>query len=202
MFVITALILWSPVLAQAVSPGLLSGVMFTGRITAAPPRQATPSGFTIGPGIRVHLWGGAHVAADFLLHRTEIATSTQQSGRTRVSEWALPVTLAYRFRSPARPFVRTGISFNRVFHITGAVKCARGPFGEQFYCADGSPIAEVRHAGTLGPVLGGGFRFRFSRVSLEPEVRWTRWIDRNIGVRDSDVRSNLNQVELLVGLFF
>src|SRR4051812_21893971 len=62
----------------------------------------------------------------------------------------------YRFHGPARPFFRTGIAFNRVFDVSGATACARGPFGEQFYCIDGSPAAELRHRGTPGFVAGGG----------------------------------------------
>jgi hypothetical protein len=89
-----------------------------------------------------------------------------------------------------------------VFEISGATKCARGTFGEQFYCVNGSQVAELRHGGTLGPLLGGGFRFRLSRLWLEPEVRLTHWMDRNIGVRDSAVRSNLNQIGVLVGVIF
>jgi hypothetical protein len=95
-----------------------------------------------------------------------------------------------------------GISFNRVFDVSGATKCARGPFGEQFYCLNGAQIAELRHRGTLGFVVGGGMRFKFRNLWLEPEVRLTHWIDRNFGVRDSAVRSNLNRMGLLMGVIF
>ena len=39
-------------------------------------------------------------------------------------------------------------------------------------------------------------------VWIEPEVRLTKWTDRNFGVRGSAVRSNLNQIELLLGVIF
>ena len=97
---------------------------------------------------------------------------------------------------------RTGVSLNRVFDISGATECARGPFGEQFYCLEGSSLAELRHRGTSGFVVGGGLRFKFRKLWLEPELRLTRWVDRNFGVRDSAVRSNLNQIGLLAGVVF
>jgi hypothetical protein len=112
------------------------------------------------------------------------------------------MTLVYRFRAPARPFVRAGVSFNRVFDISGATECAQGPFGEQFYCLDGSSLVELRHRETSGFVAGGGLRFPFMKLWIDPEVRFTHWIDRNFGVRDSAVRSNLNEVALLVGVVF
>ena len=85
-------------------------------------------------------------------------------GRAFVWQWEVPGTFVYRFRAPIRPFVRTGVSLNRVFDISGATQCGRGPSGERFYCLDGSPVAELRHRGTFGFVAGGGFRFKFNRL--------------------------------------
>jgi hypothetical protein len=51
-------------------------------------------------------------------------------------------------------------------------------------------------------VAGGGLRFKRKRLWLEPEARLTPWTDRDFGVRDSAVRSNLNQLELLFGVIF
>ena len=138
----------------------------------------------------------------FLLLRTDLAVLFAGSQRVRVWRLETPLTLTYRFRPPTRPFLRIGVSFNRAFDISGATECARGPFGEQFYCIGASPIAELRHPGTFGFVGGGGLRLPLKKVHLEPEVRLTHWIDRNFGVRDSAVRSNLSQIEFLMGAVF
>ena len=98
--------------------------------------------------------------------------------------------------------MRTGISFNRVFDISGATACARGPFGEQFYCLKGSLFAQRPHCGTSGFVLEGGLRLRLIKLWLVPEVRLMHWIDRNFGVRDSAVHSHLNQIGFLAGVTF
>jgi hypothetical protein len=102
----------------------------------------------------------------------------------RHERWDLPVTLRYRIGgSTGRLFARAGVSFNHVFRMD-------------------DPRAELRHRGTYGPVIGGGLRLRCKLFWLEPEVRLTRWVDRNIGVRDSLLRSNLTQVDILAGLIF
>jgi hypothetical protein len=98
--------------------------------------------------------------------------------------------------------VRAGISLNRVFDTGPAVECARGRFGEQFYCLNGSPLAELRHRSTRGPLIGGGLQFQLKRIRLDAEARLTRWIDRNFGVRGAAVQSNLTQMELLAGIAF
>jgi hypothetical protein len=199
---LAALLVSSPLLAQGVSLGFRAGIPITPVLTADGPQQAPASRFTIGPLIEVHLWRDTVLGADFLLRRSAITFSSAVTQRAELWLWQAPITLIYRFRVPARPFVRTGVSFNRVLDVSGATVCAHGPFGEQFYCLGGNSSAELRHRGTSGLVVGGGFRFQFKGFRLEPEVRLTHWFDRNFGVRDSAVRSNLNQVELLVGVIF
>jgi hypothetical protein len=68
--------------------------------------------------------------------------------------------------------------------------------------AGGANVAELRHRGTKGAVLGGGVEWKFGPIRLAPELRLTHWGDRNFGVRDSSIRSNLTQVEALVGVMF
>jgi hypothetical protein len=192
----------SPLWAQVVSLGLRAGIPIIPMLTASGNERASMPRFTIGPLIETHLWRGAGFGADFLLQRTDLTVSLAGSQRVRVWRWETPLTLTYRFRAPTRPFLRLGVSINHIFDISGATQCARGPFGEQFYCLGGSPIAELRHRGTFGFVGGGGLRVPLKKVHLDPEVRLTHWIDRNFGVRGSAVRSNLNQIEFLVGAVF
>ena len=202
MRTLAALVISSPLLAQAVSLGVRAGIPITPMLTADGPQQSSKPRWMIGALIDVHLWHGAGLGADFLLQRAGLGISPAGSRRATVWRWEVPVTFIYRFRAPARPFVRTGISVNRVFDIGGATGCAHGPFGEQFYCLQGSSLAELRHRGTSGLVGGAGLRFKFKKLWLEPEVRLTHWIDRNFGVQDSAVRSNLNQIGILAGVIF
>ena len=186
----------APLLAQAVSAGIRTGVGVSPFMSAQAGQR-----FTLGPHVEAHLWRRAGVGIDFLFQNPRFEVGPAHS---RVTMWRVeaPVTFVYRFYGRARPFFRTGIAFNRVFDIKGATACARGPFGEQFYCIDGSPAAELRHRGTSGFVAGGGVGRKFGRLRIEPEVRVTHWFDRNFGVRDSAVRSNLNEAALLFGITF
>ena len=202
MRLVVALLGLSPLWAQGVSLGLRAGIPITPVLTANGGERASGPRFTIGPLIEAHLLHGAGFAADFLLQCTDLAISSAGSQYAQVWRWETPLTLIYRFRRPLRSFVRTGVSLNRVFDIRGATECAHGPFGEQFYCLAGSSLAELRHRSTLGFVVGGGLRFSLNKLRLDPEIRVTHWIDRNFGVRDSAVRSNLNQIELLMGVVF
>jgi hypothetical protein len=69
----------------------------------------------------------------------------------------VPIAFIYRFRASPRPFVRTGVSLNRVFDINGATECARVPSGEHFYCLEDRSLAELRHRGTSGLLLEAAF---------------------------------------------
>jgi hypothetical protein len=201
MRILAALLVSAPLLAQGVSLGLRAGIPITPALTADSPQQASSWRITIGPAIELHLWRGVSLGADFLLQHTDLTTSPDRRSAD-VWRWETPLTLIYRFPAPARPFVRTGVSFNRVFQVSGAIECARGPFGEQFYCLGDSFLAELRHRGTSGLVVGSGVRLKWKSLWLEPELRLTHWLDRNIGVRDSAVRSNLNQIAVLAGVIF
>jgi len=67
---------------------------------------------------------------------------------------------------------------------------------------EGMNVAELRHRHTRGVVIGAGLERRFGAFRLTPEVRFTRWADRNFDVRDAPLRSNLTQPEFLIGFEF
>ena len=198
----TLAVLWLtlPLLAQPVSLGIRLGVPVTSTITATPPPQASQSRFTAGPLLEIRLCRSAALALDFLMQHTALSIGAAGPQSAGVWRWDAPITLVYRFR--ARPFFRAGVAVNRVFAVNGAGECGHGPFGETFYCLGGEPLAELRHRSTTGFVAGTGWRFRLGRTRIDPEVRWTRWKDRNFGVSDAAVRSNLNEVSLLAGIVF
>jgi hypothetical protein len=165
---LAALLVSPPLLGQAISVGLRTGIPYT-----------------LGPAAEISLWRGIGLGADLLLRRSGL-TAPAATRPPKTWQWELPITLVFRFRAPARPFLRSGVTFNRVRDIRGAT-------GFQ---------PELRHRAASGVVAGGGLRFQFHKLSVDPEVRLTRWFDRNFGVRDSAVRSNLTQIGLLVGVVF
>jgi hypothetical protein len=199
MRIIVALLVSPALLAQTVSLGVRFGVPITDFFSVDPSRHTSTQRYTFGPTIQMDLCRSAAIGADFLFQSTMLTAAST----TTVRRWELPVTFVYRIRpSPPRPFVRAGVSLNRVFDTGAAIECAHGPFGEQFYCLDGTQLAELRHRSTYGPLIGGGLQFHFKRIWLDAEVRLTRWVDRNFGVRGSAVQSNLTQIEILAGATF
>ena len=201
---LTALVLSAPLFAQVVGLGLRAGISATAPLSAGANQHASVARFTVGPAMEVHLGRGAALGLDWLFDHSEVAAlaASARLHHAEIWRWQLPVTVLYRFEGRFRPIVRTGLAFNRVFRIGEANECGRGPFGERFYCIDSTPVAELRHTGTVGFVIGGGLQRRLIKLRLQPEVRLTRWMDRNFGVRDSPVRSNPSQINLLLGVIF
>jgi len=186
--------------AQAVSVGLRTGILVTPPFSIpSRDRQGAVGRFMLGPCVEMHLWHGVGLGVDLLLRRSAFEIP---SAPARVTVWQAqaPATFIYRFRGRGKPFLRTGVAFNRVLSVNGATPCERGPFGEQFYCAEDRSVAELRHRSTQGFVAGGGASWKFGKLRFEPELRLTRWFDRNFGVRGSGVRSNLNEAALLAGV--
>src|SRR5262249_21791642 len=138
-------------------------------ITPSRDRQGAVGRFTLGPCVEMHLWRRVGLGVDLLLRRSAFETP---SAPTQVTIWQAqaPVTLIYRFHARGKPFLRSGIAFNRILSIGGATPCQRGPFGEQFYCVEGRSVAELRHRSTPGFVAGGGVQWKLGRFRLEPEV--------------------------------
>ena len=195
-----SLLMSATALAQTIQFGARGGMPVGSLLTANQPLEASTERYVAGPAAEIGLPYGLAAGADFLLQAATIGITASPSPAT-VHRWELPVLLTYHVSGlPMRPFIRAGLSFNHVLDVGNATRCWRGPFGEQFYCLGAVQVAELRHRGTYGPVVAGGFQFRFKRIRIEPEVRFTRWIDRNFGVRYSAVRSNLSEIEILAGV--
>lgn len=196
----TLLFVLAPVIAQTIRFGARAGLPVGTSLGANRPYDASSQRYVGGPAVEIGLPYGFAAGADFML---QAATFEVARSRATVRRWELPLLLTYYAgRLRARPFLRAGVSFNRVFSVGNAMGCGRGPFGEQFYCLSGAAVAELRHRSTYGAVVTGGIQFRFNRIRIEPEIRATRWIDRNFGVSDSAVRSNLSEIEILAGVTF
>ncbi len=171
-------------------------------MTSADDRAAATGRFTLGPSVRLNLPRRFALDAELLYQRLEFGFSADPA-RAAVHRLELPLMLRYTIAGlPHRPFVHTGFSFNRVVAMGGASVCAKTALGEEIYCIGNATAAELRHRQTHGPLLGIGLEFRLSRVVLSPELRVTRWVDRNFGTQDSPLRSNLTGIDLLCGFRF
>jgi len=179
-------------LAQRFEAGFAGGVPLTDPLTATPPAfDATTGRWTAGPAVKIRVAAGFSLRLEALYRRFGYRYSGDGGApegaylERTIGRWEFPLLACYRFgRGRLRPFVSLGVSLNR---ITGAGGLADDP-------------AELRHRQALGYVLGGGFEIPLGPFRLAPEIRYTHWGDRNFGVRDTALRSNLDQLDLLIGL--
>jgi hypothetical protein len=197
-------ILMFPSLAPALnfSFGLTGGLPLNNIAATSEGMVSTTGRYTIGPALGVGLPHALSVDVEFLYKRFDFGF-TSDPARIAVHRLELPLSLRYVFRGSAvRPFVRAGVSLNWALPAGDANGCAGTAPGGGFYCIGGETAAQLRHQHTYGPVLGGGVEFRLKGLHLAPELRVTRWVDRNFGTQNSPLQSNLTQVELLLGLKF
>jgi hypothetical protein len=189
--------------AQGISWGLSAGVPLNGLAIADSSRVARTMRFTFGPSLRVALPHGFGVDLDLLYKRLDFGFASYPA-RITAHHLELVPLLRYSFgSSPIRPFVHAGMPSNWVLARGGSDACVDAPAGGKGYlCIDRKTVAQLRHSHTHGFVLGGGLDFESGVLHLVPELRVTRWLDRNIGTQDSPLRSNLNQVEILMGFLF
>jgi len=188
--------------AQTVSFGVSAGVPLSPLMTAAGNQAAATGWYTLGPALGVGLPRGFGLDLELLYKRFDLGFAANPA-RAVVRRMELPVMLRYRLsRLPVRAFVHAGMSFNRIIGVGGVDVCGQGAFGETIYCIADKTAAELRHRHTHGAVLGIGLGLRWKRLGLAPELRVTRWVDRNFGTRGSLPRSNLTGIEMLMGIKF
>ncbi len=188
--------------AQTFSIGLEAGVPLNGGMTSTGSYTASSGRYTLGPFVHVGLPHRFGADAELLYRRSQFGVA-QNPARATAHRLELPLMLRYTIPAlRGRPFVHAGMSFNRVVAVSGASLCARTALGEEVYCVGNTEAAVLRHRHTHGPLLGFGFEFGLWRFKLSPEVRITRWIDRNFGTQTSPLRSNLTEIDLLCGISF
>ncbi|MCE5311063.1 MAG: PorT family protein [Acidobacteriales bacterium] len=171
--------------------GLKAGVPLTALMTAASngyePRTRR---YTLGPTLELKLPYKFSFEVDLLYKRMAYlypGPISRLSTPAVAGRWELPVLAKYRFTAGrCNPFMTLGGSWNRV---TGSHSMGKDSIG-------------LRHRSVLGLAIGFGVERRFGPIRVMPEVRFTHWTDRNFGVRDAALRSNLNQTEFLAGFTF
>ncbi len=192
----------SPTGAQSASFGVTAGVPLNGLASGSEGMVSTTDRFTVGPALRVGLPRAFAIDVELLYKRFDFGFSSDPA-RIAVNRLELPLLLRYVFRgSSVHPFVHAGVSFNWAIPASGENSCPGASPDSDYYCIGGRTAAQLRHQHTYGPVLGVGAEFALKTLHLAPELRITRWVDRNFGTQDAPLQSNLTQVELLIGLTF
>jgi opacity protein-like surface antigen len=194
LFLLAATTAW----AQRLHFGVRAGVPVTALLSAAAPGyQAATHRYTLGPTLEARLPHRLAVEVDLLYKSLEYgfagpfsggSTVSSSGGETaRASRFELPLLIKCHFtRRRLAPFLGGGVCFNWVRGVRDS----------------GRQLAELRHRSTMGFTLGAGVERRMRVLRVSPEIRFTHWVDRNFGVRDAPLRSNLTQAEFLISLTF
>lgn len=170
--------------AQPVSFGVAAGLPLRGLLAAAQPGYHAATGhYTFGPTAQIRLPRHLAFEADLLYKHFDYQSPASAAGASR---WELPLLMKYGIhRGKLRPFVGLGGAISRVTSA-GALGAPR------------TGIIQLRHRTTEGIVAAAGVEARLAALRIAPEMRITRWRDRNFGVSDVPLHSNLTQAELLI----
>ena len=197
--------------AQAVSVGFKSGLPVTAQIRTYGSDANTlldTGRWTVGPTVELRLIYGFSVEADALyggyrVQQTFASPEFMFEGVTSPAYvsvwrsdnkiWDFPVLLKYRFGSRSyRPFVDAGYTWrHRSSDLTSTLIC----LGSQSACSSeyfrSGVTQRTGSSVNSGPTAGVGVEFKYGRVTIAPEARFTHL--------SNPTTNNLN---LLVGFTF
>jgi hypothetical protein len=171
----------APLFAQPISIGAVVGVPFLDPMGSN--GESRP--FAVGPTVEVRLPAGFAIEGSAIYRRLgettafNYITSADSGGsivtRSRGNSWEFPVIGKYYFsgeHAKLQPFLGTGWSLRTVgWHYEGTATVLSGP-----NLVNVSPFqAGSRSDLGVGATAVAGLRFRIGRMSVLPEIRYTRW---------------------------
>jgi Outer membrane protein beta-barrel domain len=186
--------------AQIVSVGVKGGVPATQAVTgyySSPTNILDTGRWTVGPTIEFRLLFGFSVEADALYrgYREQSSFTSPEfiilpgtnvnsvspafffSSHSNTKVWDFPLLLKYRIGSRRfRPFVDAGYTFS---HRTSDVTTISSCLSSQAVCQAATPVfGNGSFRGSFsdnngGPTGGVGVEYRYGRVKIAPEVRYT-----------------------------
>ncbi len=202
---ITALtVLAFPAVGQDLSFGVKAGVLVTDPFVLSSSQSSlnnysfTTQRYTVGPTVELGLPYKLFFEADALYKHLNYVShpfgfNTFQA-TTRANSWEFPVLVKrYLLGETIRPFGDVGVSFR---HVGGSTTFSNGTFQ-----ATQEP-PELGRSWSTGFVAGGGVDLAYGPVHVSPEVRYTRWTKENFTSSNGVLGSNLNSVDILIGLTF
>ena len=206
-------------LAQSITIGAIAGGRATDDVVAfhtpesnvisgVPPFRLESRLYDVGATLEVGLPHGLSLEGDALYHRQGYfytfytGSFFYETYGERDNTWELPLLLKYTLRRRTmNPFVEAGATARMIAGRTTAISqndfAILGPPSIAAYQASYSPSA--------GFVVGAGPRFHVGSLRFAPQIRYTRWLTAPVWGADGariggTFSSNLNQVDLLVGI--
>jgi hypothetical protein len=170
--------------ADNIGFGVRGGLPFGDAFESATSRNFEVRGrnrFVIGPTLELRLPAGLGASFDILYRRYGFDTISNGNTSTQsAAQWEFPLMMRYRFPGiVARPFIAGGPVWSKLTGITST-------------------------RNTTGIALGAGVDISIPLFHITPELRYQRRLQDTIatGATGIGVRSNSNQVDLMVGFTF
>ena len=197
--------------AQLFSFGVRAGVPLDNFLNAAQSQHfafnATTNRYIVGPTAELHLPFGFGVEFDILYRHFDyngsgtLASVVTSSGTTG-SAWEFPLLAKYRIprMKIVHPYVDAGVAWDKLSGLTQAVTSTVG--STRTTTTTTSNPVELNTTATRGFVMGAGLSVKVLRLSISPEIRFTRWGAQHFIDPGGLLHSNLNQGEFLVGITF
>jgi len=151
-------------------------------------------------GYRFQSVGGASILSGTALVPITVAPVSTSFFRQNTKEWDFPLLLKYRFQAgTVHPFVDGGYEFAHASSdftnscLSGSNTCPTVGPGSSVSSV-GSASSQNSYSSSVnrhGPAAGVGIEFKFGKIKISPEVRYTRLS-----------RPNVNEVTVLAGFTF
>ena len=205
--VLAILLLLSPAAPAQLLPQWLSIGAKAGAPTTSPTDIGSDASqwVQIGPSVEFKLPAGFAFEVDAIYQRVgyelkffgpypDANTTTITNYKTRGNDWQFPLLGKYYFRAPEKvqPYLAAGVVFGHTWNSNTVNSTS---------ILSGTNMIQVSQSSSdfgrsdTGAVAAAGVRFKWGRVGILPEVRYTYW-GGDAGVRQK------NAVSLLMGFQF
>jgi opacity protein-like surface antigen len=198
-------VLWvTPLAAQSIAFGIKGGTPVTD--TFVVDEQASDvtnysfdtQRYTFGPTFEVGLPYHFTLEADALYRRLRYVSYpfgfTSFRGTTNATAWDFPILIKRYLNTSLHPYGSAGVSFRSIAH-------AHTFFSNDQFQTTEKPL-ELAAERTAGFTAGGGIDLAAGHIHFQPEIRYTRWGDANFNSSNGVLRSNLNSIDVLIGVTF
>lgn len=196
--------------AQPFTAGIKVGAPLTHFLSwAQSPTVTYHSGtnrYLIGATVEARLPFGLGIEIDGLYHHYNFQSSgtipppgTTFTTRGSTGAWEFPVLAKYRVPFPVvRPFLDAGAAWDFLSGYHQSVTAIN------FTTPVRPPqnLNQPVHNTTPGVVVGAGLDVKTLYVHVSPEVRYTHWDSRHFDSPNGGFRSNMNQVEIMIGITY
>lgn len=157
--------------------------------------QSATENYIVGPTLGVRLPAGFSLVGDALFTRLsfDVNRSSTLGIDASAYSWEFPVMVKWTLPSKIGPFVGAGVSVRHLSDFSDVGGFITGN--------NGTPLFPDQN--TVGFVIGGGVNFKAGPVHIEPEIRWTRYNQRDVGSAFQNFFNvNRNQAQILLGITF